>query len=124
VGLRRAARNWEGDFYFVVEPGGTLTKPMLLYRTCGTASAARRLKCRTNRPRTRLSHVRAGATWKKVLTKKLRSDPGMVTGQLQAQGQHGHGDENVKAAKEWWRVARGSRRVSTLKCKRETSNLA
>ena len=28
---RRAARNWEGDFYFIVEPDGVVAKPIYMY---------------------------------------------------------------------------------------------
>jgi len=28
---KEAAKNWEGDFYFIIEPGGNLTETVVLY---------------------------------------------------------------------------------------------
>ena len=48
-----AAKTWEGDFYFIVEPGGALEKPCLSTWTSGTANAAMRSRWPTKRPRRR-----------------------------------------------------------------------
>jgi putative sterol carrier protein len=96
-----AAKNWEGDFYFVVEPGGTLDKPVTLYMDLFHG------KCRdafapddpaAKKPAFRLSGP--VATWKKVMTKKLDPMQAMMTGQLKLSGNMAIVMRNVRAAKE------------------------
>jgi putative sterol carrier protein len=96
-----AAKNWEGDFYFVVEPGGTLDKTVILYMDLWHG------KCRdafevadasAKAPAFRMSGP--VATWKKVLTKKLDPIQGLVTGQLKLKGNMAMVMKSVKAAKE------------------------
>jgi len=96
-----AAKNWEGDFFFVVEPGGTLEQPVTLYmdlfhgkcRGAYALSAGQQLT-----PAFRL--VGPVATWKKVMTKKLDPMQAMMTGQLKLQGNMAIIMRNVRAAKE------------------------
>src|SRR5512142_2984377 len=96
-----AAKNWEGDFYFVVEPGGTLDKTVTLYMDLFHG------KCRdafeagdpaAKKPAFRLSGP--VATWKKVMTKKLDPMQAMMTGQLKLSGNMAIVMRNVRAAKE------------------------
>ncbi len=96
-----AAKNWEGDFYFIVEPGGSLEKPVTLYMDLYHG------KCRdafeatdpdSKKPVFRLSGP--VATWKKVMTKKLDPMQAMMTGQLKLQGNMAIVMRNVRAAKE------------------------
>jgi putative sterol carrier protein len=96
-----AAKNWEGDFYFVVNPGGTLSEPVTLYMDLWHG------KCRDAHamddpaalaPAFRL----AGpvATWKKVMSKQLDPMQAMMTGQLKLTGNMAMVMKNVRAAKE------------------------
>lgn len=98
---KQAAEKWEGDFYFVVDPGGTLETPVTLYMDlwhgdCRDAFAVEDPTSRT--PVFRL----AGpvATWKKVMTKKLDPMQAMMTGQLRLTGNMAMVMKNVRAAKE------------------------
>ncbi len=96
-----AAKNWEGDFVFVVEPGGTLTQPAILYMDLfhGKCREAFALPDEAAKPAVfRMSAP--VATWKKVLTKKLDPIQGLVTGQLKLRGNMAMVMRNVKAAKE------------------------
>lgn len=96
-----AAKNWEGDFFFVIEPGGSLEQAVTLYMDLY------RGKCREAyavspdmevAPAFRL--VGPVATWKKVMTKKLDPMQAMMTGQLKLQGNMAVIMRNVRAAKE------------------------
>jgi putative sterol carrier protein len=96
-----AAKNWEGDFYFVVEPGGTMEKQAVLYMDlwhgkCRDAFEVADESAKT--PAFRMSGP--VATWKKVLTKKLDPIQGLVTMQLKLKGNMAMVMKNVRAAKE------------------------
>ena len=106
-----AARNWEGDFYFIVDPGGTLTEKAVLYMdlwhgkcrdACLVADPAEKT------PAFRLSGP--AATWKRVMTKQLDPMQAMMTGQLKLQGNMAIVMRNVRAAKE---LVESSTRVPT-----------
>ena len=96
-----AAKNWEGDFYFIIEPGGSLEKPVILYMDLFHG------KCReahlvtepdSESPAFRLSGP--VTNWKKVMTKKLDPMQAMMTGQLKLTGPMAIVMRNVRAAKE------------------------
>ncbi len=96
-----AAKNWEGDFYFIVDPGGTLTEKAVLYMdlwhgkcrdACLVADPAEKT------PAFRLSGP--AATWKRVMTKQLDPMQAMMTGQLKLTGNMVMVMKNVRAAKE------------------------
>ncbi len=96
-----AAKNWEGDFYFVVEPGGSLAQTVTLYMDLFHG------KCReafaVTDPVAKIPAFRLSgpvATWKKVMTKKLDPMQAMMTGQLKLQGNMAVVMRNVRAAKE------------------------
>jgi putative sterol carrier protein len=97
----RAAKNWEGDFYFVIAPEGALEEPVYLYMDLwhGECRAARVV----DDPAAENPAFRIRATpkiWKKVVTKKLDPIQGMVTRQLQLQGDMLKIMRSVKAAQE------------------------
>ena len=96
-----AAKNWEGDFLFVVEPGGSLETTALLYMDLWHG------KCRSAylisepdglQPDFRLTGP--VAVWKKVMTKQLDPMQAMMTGKLKLQGKMAIVMRNVRAAKE------------------------
>ena len=96
-----AAKNWEGDFYFVVEPGGVLTSSMMLYMDLWHGKCREAFKVADESVKNPVFRMSAPvATWKKVLTKKLDPIQGMVTGQLKLKGNMAMVMKNVKAAKE------------------------
>ncbi len=96
-----AAKAWEGDFYFIVEPGGELTHTAVLYvdlwhGNCRDALDATHSDGR--QPAFRLSAP--VTTWKKVMTKKLDPMQAMMTGQIKLTGNMAMVMRNVRAAKE------------------------
>jgi putative sterol carrier protein len=95
-----AAKNWEGDFFFVVEPGGTLEKTVTLYMDLfhGKCRDAFEVTGNGMTPAFKLSGP--VATWKKVMTKKLDPMQAMMTGQLKLAGNMSTVMRNVRAAKE------------------------
>lgn len=97
-----AAKNWEGDFLFLVEPGGSLKLPTGLYMDlyhgkCRDAYAVEDALSSIN-PAFRLTGP--VANWKKVMTKKLDPIQAMMTGQLKLSGNMAIIMRNVRAAKE------------------------
>jgi putative sterol carrier protein len=96
-----AAKNWEGDFYFVIEPGGALTNSMMLYMDLWHGKCREAFEVADESVKNPVFRMSAPvATWKKVLTKKLDPIQGMVTGQLKLKGNMAMVMKNVKAAKE------------------------
>jgi len=99
---QEAAKNWEGDFYFIIEPGGKLEKTAVLYMDLWHG------KCRSAEvvidpdthapPSFRLSGPIAN--WKRVMTKQLDPMQAMMTGQLKLKGNMAMVMKNVRAAKE------------------------
>ncbi|MBN1889785.1 MAG: SCP2 sterol-binding domain-containing protein [Thermoflexales bacterium] len=96
-----AAKNWEGDFYFVVEPGGTLVETVLLYMDLWHGKCRDAFGVTDELAKTPVFRMSAPvATWKKVLTKKLDPIQGLMTMQLKLKGDMKMVMKNVKAAKE------------------------
>ncbi len=105
-----AAKNWEGDFYFIIEPGGELKEPVTLYMDLwhGRCREAFAVNGRVKEPVFRLSGP--VATWKKVMTKHLDPIQAMMTGQLHLTGNMAMIMRNVRAAKE---LVEGCTRIPT-----------
>lgn len=84
---REAAKNWEGDFYFIIEPEGNLREKVIAYMDlwhgeCRSAQVI--LDENEYAPEFR---IRAPlGKWRKVLEKKLNPIQGMLTGQLKIKG--------------------------------------
>jgi putative sterol carrier protein len=96
-----AAKNWEGDFYFVVEPGGKLNKPVTLYMDLWHGKCRDAFLVENESAKSPVFRMTApAATWKKVLTKQLDPIVGMMTGQLKLKGNMAMVMKNVRAAKE------------------------
>ena len=106
-----AAWNWEGDFYFVVEPGGALTQTTVLYMDLWHGNCRDAFEVTDESVKTPVFRMSAPhATWKKVLTKKLDPIQGLMTGQLKLKGNMAMVMKSVKAAKE---LVEASTRVET-----------
>ena len=106
-----AAQTWEGDFYFIVEPGGTLQKPVYLYMDLWHGKCREAFEVADESVRNPVFRMSAPvATWKKVLTKKLDPIQGLMTGQLKLKGNMAMVMKSVKAAKE---LVESSTRVET-----------
>ena len=97
---QQAAEKWEGDFCFVIEPGGSLEKTVILYMDLwhGNCRDAYEVNGTVPTPAFRLSGP--AVIWKKVMTKKLDPIQAMMTGQLKLSGNMVMVMKNVRAAKE------------------------
>jgi putative sterol carrier protein len=97
-----AAKNWEGDFIFVVEPGGTQIQPVLLYMDLhhGKCRSAYEVNNGHQNQTAAFKLTAPVSTWKKVMTRKLDPMQAMMTGQLKLQGNMSMVMKNVRAAKE------------------------
>jgi putative sterol carrier protein len=84
---RKAAAKWEGDFYFVAEPGPGVPEPVLLYIDLwhGEARDAGQVAAEDDKKPEFV--IRAPvSTWRRVIEKKLDPIQGMITGQLKLKG--------------------------------------
>ncbi len=106
-----AAKNWEGDFNFVVEPDGPVTETSYMYMDLWHG------KCRTayilTDPKEKNpAFVMSGkyGKWKKVVTAQLDPIQALMTGQLKLKGPMPMIMKNVKAAQE---IVRACTRIDT-----------
>jgi len=84
---RDAAKNWEGDFYFIVEPEGSLKEQTIFYMDlwhgeCRSASIVKDEK--EKNPEFRIWAPLS--KWRRVIEKKLDPIQGLVTRQLKLKG--------------------------------------
>ncbi len=84
---RKAAAKWEGDFYFVCEPGAGVPEPVVLYMDLwhGEARDAGEVADETAISPEFIIRAPIG-TWRRVIEKKLDPIQGMITGQLKLKG--------------------------------------
>lgn len=84
---RKAAANWEGDFYFICEPGPGVPEPVILYMDLwhGEARSAGAVSQESDKNPEFIIRAPIG-TWRRVIEKKLDPIQGMVTGQLKLEG--------------------------------------
>lgn len=97
----QAARNWEGDFYFIVDAGDGIEEPHYLYMDLWHG------KCReafaTADPSVKDPVFRMSgplSNWRKVIEKKLDPLQGLLTRQFKLKGDMVMIMKNVKAAQE------------------------
>ena len=106
-----AAKNWEGDFYFVVNPEGAVKEPMYLYMDLwhGKSRDAFVVKDESSK---KPAFVMSGpySKWKKVVTAQLDPIQALMTGQLKLKGNMVMVMKNVKAAQE---IVRACTRIDT-----------
>ena len=106
-----AARNWEGDFYFVVNPEGTVKEPIYLYMDLwhGKSRGAFVVKDGSSK---NPAFVMSGSygKWKKVVSAQLDPIQALMTGQLKLKGNMVMVMKNVKAAQE---IVRACTRIDT-----------
>jgi putative sterol carrier protein len=84
---RKAAKTWEGDFYFVVEPGTGHPEQVVMYIDLwhGEARSANVVSSEEETKPEFVIRAPIG-TWRRVIEKKLDPIQGMVTGQLKLSG--------------------------------------
>jgi len=97
----QAAKNWEGDFYFVVEPEGELKEPVYLYVDLWHGKSRVAFVVQDKREKNP-AFVMSGpySKWKKVVTAQLDPIQAMMTGQLKLKGNMVMVMKNVQAAQE------------------------
>ena len=112
LSYQESAKSWEGDFYFIIEPGASLPEQAVLYMDLWHG------KCRqafilTEPDGLNPAFVISGSmdSWKKVMTKKLDPMQAMMTGKLKLTGNMAIIMRNVRAAKE---LVESCTRVPTL----------
>lgn len=96
-----AAKTWEGDFYFIVEPEGSQTAPVYYYVDLWHGKS-RRAFIVENESEMQPEFVISAppSVWRKVIDKKLDPIQGLVTRQLKLKGNMGKIMRAVKAAQE------------------------
>jgi putative sterol carrier protein len=82
-----AAKNWEGDFYFIIEPEGNLKEKVIAYMDLWHGECRSAYIISDENEKTPEFRIRAPlGKWRKVLEKKLNPIQGMLTGQLKIKG--------------------------------------
>jgi putative sterol carrier protein len=101
VAYAEAAKTWEGDFYFVLEPEGSMKEPVYYYIDLWHGKSRKAFVVRDasdEQPEFMISApIRI---WKRVIEKQLDPIQGLVTRQLRLKGNLGKVLRAVKAAKE------------------------
>jgi putative sterol carrier protein len=84
---RKSAAQWEGDFYFVCEPGPGVPEPVSLYIDLWHGEARDAYAVADPSTKEPEFIIRAPVnTWRRVIEKKLDPIQGMITGQLKLKG--------------------------------------
>jgi putative sterol carrier protein len=84
---RDAAKNWEGDFYFVIEPEGSLNERVVAYMDLWHGECRSACIVANENEKNPEFKIRAPlGKWRKVLEMKLNPIQGMLTGQLKITG--------------------------------------
>jgi putative sterol carrier protein len=84
---RKSATKWEGDFYFICEPGPGLPEPSVLYIDLWHGEARSACEVADESEKDPEFVIRAPVnTWRRVIEKKLDPIQGMITGQLKLSG--------------------------------------
>jgi putative sterol carrier protein len=83
----KAAAKWEGDFYFIAEPGPGVPEPVVLYIDLWHGESRDAGKVASEDEKSPEFVIRAPvSTWRRVIEKKLDPIQGMITGQLKLKG--------------------------------------
>lgn len=96
-----AAKTWEGDFYFIVEPEGSQTKTIYMYVDLWHGKS-RKVFIAKDGSEVQPEFVISAppSVWKKVVEKKLDPIQGLITRQLKLKGNLAKIMRAVKAAQE------------------------
>ena len=99
----KAAERWEGDFYFIVTPEGSMTEPVFYYMDLwhGKCRDAYLVTDEDEDEKEPVFRMTAPlGVWEKVVTKKLDVIQGLLTRQIKLKGNMAMIMRNVKAAQE------------------------
>jgi len=100
-GYADAAKTWEGDFYFIVDPGGPIEKEIVMYMDLWHGKCRNAFLAKNRAEKKPAFVINAGLpAWRKVIDKKLDPIQGMMTRQLKLQGDMVKIMKAVKASKE------------------------
>jgi putative sterol carrier protein len=106
-----AAKNWEGDFYFIVDPEGVVKEPMYLYMDLWHGNCREAFVVADKNAKTPAFVMSGGySKWKKVVQAQLDPIQALMTGQLKLKGNMVMVMKNVKAAQE---IVRACTRLET-----------
>ncbi|MEJ2751844.1 MAG: SCP2 sterol-binding domain-containing protein [Candidatus Promineifilaceae bacterium] len=98
---REAAKNWEGDFYFIVEKGQGIAEDIYLYLDLWHGEARQAYLQGDPASKKTAFELRAPLdTWKGVLNKKIDPIKGIMTRQLKLKGNMMKIMKSPKAATE------------------------
>ncbi len=97
----QAAKNWEGDFYFIVEPGGAIEEPVIFYVDLWHGNCRDAFLVTDEGEKQPVFRMSAPlSSWRKVLEKELDPIQGLMTRRLKLKGNMAMIMRNVKAAQE------------------------
>jgi putative sterol carrier protein len=83
---KRSAKDWEGDFIFIVEPDEAYNKTAHFHLELYHGSSPGAAMLEEELPETEFTINAPYSTWRKVIEGKLDPIQGMMTGQLKLQG--------------------------------------
>ena len=84
---QEAARDWEGDFYFIVEPEGSFRETVIYYMDLWHGECRSAYVVTDEKEKNPAFRISAPLSkWRRVIEKKLDPIQGMVTRQLKLQG--------------------------------------
>lgn len=96
-----AAKDWEGDFYFIVDPGDSVKETVIFYVDLwhGKCRGAKMVADEgEEQPAYRMSG--SISSWQKIIEKKLDPIQGLMTRKMKLKGNMAMIMRNVKAAQE------------------------
>ena len=97
----KAAARWEGDFYFIVTPEGSMTEPVIYYMDLWHGKCRDAYLVTAENEKEPVFRMTAPlGVWEKVVTKKLDVIQGLLTRQIKLKGNMAMIMRNVKAAQE------------------------
>ena len=98
---RQAARNWEGDFYFYVTPGGLIKEQSIFYMDLWHGECRDAFLVTDESAKDPVFKMSAPLdVWRNVITKELDVIQGLLTRQIKLKGNMAMIMRNVKAAQE------------------------
>ncbi len=98
---RSAARTWEGDFYFIVAPEGSVTEPVIMYMDLWHGECREAFIAEDESVRNPEFCITAPVSaWKQVITKQLDPIQALMTRRLRLRGNMMKIMRAVKAAQE------------------------
>ncbi len=97
----QAAKDWEGDFYFIVDPGDSVKETVIFYVDLwhGKCRGSRMV---ANEGEEQPAYSMSGSisSWQKIIEKKLDPIQGLMTRKMKLKGNMAMIMRNVKAAQE------------------------